>query len=93
MNLILLEDSDFLSEYRATLTGRRLKHLIEVQKINTGDTVNAGRINGKMGTAKVLDIATETVTLNVNLTERPPAPLPLTLILALPRPKMLRRIF
>ena len=93
MNLLLLEDSDFISEHQVILTDRRLKHLLEVQKTNTGDTVKVGRINGKMGVAEVLNITPEAVTLDVNLTERPPAPLPLTLILALPRPKMLRRIF
>jgi len=93
MNLILLEDSDFISEHQVALTGRRLKHLMEVQKISTGDTVKAGQIDGKMGTAKVLNMMPKTVTLNVNLTEQPPVVLPLTLILALPRPKMLRRIF
>jgi len=93
MNLLLLEDSDFTSEHQVTLTGRRLKHLLEVQKTSTGDTVKVGLINGKMGTAEVIDLTPETVTLNVSLTEQPPVPLPLTLILALPRPKMLRRIF
>ena len=93
MNLLLLEDSDFISGHQAILSDRRLKHLLEVQKINTGDTVKVGRINGNMGTAEILNITSEAVTLDVNLTERPPAPLPLTLILALPRPKMLRRIF
>ena len=93
MNLLLLEDSDFISEHQVILTDRRLKHLLEVQKTNTGDTVKVGQINGKIGVAEVLNITPEAVTLDVNLTERPPAPLPLTLILALPRPKMLRRIF
>lgn len=93
MNLLLLEDSDYTAENQVILTGRRLNHLLDIHKIQPGDTVKAGQINGKMGTADVLEITPSSVMLKANLTEPPPTPLPLTLILALPRPKMLRRIF
>jgi 16S rRNA (uracil1498-N3)-methyltransferase len=93
MNLLLLENNDFIAEQRVRLSGRRLKHLTDVHRVNTGDTLKAGKINGKMGTATVVQQHTESILLDVHLTDQPPEPLPLTLILALPRPKMLRRIF
>jgi 16S rRNA (uracil1498-N3)-methyltransferase len=93
MNLLLLKNSDFVSENLVELSGRRLKHLTEIHHAGVGDTLKAGRVNGKMGKATVLQINTQSAQLEVSLTEQPPAPLPLTLVLALPRPKMLRRIF
>lgn len=93
MNLLLLEDTDFTSEHQVKLTGRRFQHLIKVHRVNEGDTLKAGLINGEMGTATVNQITAESVLLKVDLTQAPPDPLPLTLIVALPRPKMLRRIF
>ena len=93
MNLLLLEDSDFVSDNRAELTGRRLKHLLDIHKVEAGKVLKTGRINGQMGTAKVLELSPQAISLETNLTEPPPEPLPITLILALPRPKMLRRIF
>jgi 16S rRNA (uracil1498-N3)-methyltransferase len=92
MNLLLLETDDFTSEHQVKITGRRLKHLAEIQKACVGDRFKAGEINGKMGQAKVLKIDAQSALFEVTLTDQPPAPLPLTLILALPRPKMLRRI-
>tara|TARA_R110002094_G_scaffold70637_1_gene79263 strand:+ start:10584 stop:11294 length:711 start_codon:yes stop_codon:yes gene_type:complete len=93
MNLLLLEDTDFISKDQVKLTGRRLKHLLEIHKIAVGDTLKAGLINGQMGKAKVLYADSLSAILQVALIEQPPTPLPLTLMLALPRPKMLRRIF
>jgi RsmE family RNA methyltransferase len=93
MNLLLLEENDFTAANQVTLIGRRLNHLLDIYKIQLGDTLKAGQINGKMGTAEVLEITPSSVKLKTNLTASPPTPLPVTMILALPRPKMLRRIF
>lgn len=93
MNLLLLKGSDFTSKDQVMLKGRRLHHLLEVHKAESGDTLKAGLVNGKMGSAEILEISPTAAILKTNLTEPPPASLPATLILALPRPKMLRRIF
>ncbi|MBP8263526.1 MAG: 16S rRNA (uracil(1498)-N(3))-methyltransferase, partial [Pseudomonas sp.] len=37
MNLLLLEDGDFIAEDRVRLSGRRLKHLLEVHRAEAGD--------------------------------------------------------
>lgn len=39
MNLLLLDDADFVSADRAVLHDRRLKHLHEVHRAENGDTL------------------------------------------------------
>lgn len=91
MNLLLLEDADFIGVDRVRLTGRRLKHLHEVHRAETGDRLRVGRLGGLMGEGHLLSLDADSAELAVELKQAPPAKLPLTLILALPRPKMLKR--
>ncbi len=91
MNLLLLEDADFVAADRAVLSGRRLKHLHEVHGAESGDTLRVGRLGGQMGRGTLLTLDAQHAELQVELDQPPPAKLPLTLILALPRPKMLKR--
>ncbi|WP_439886550.1 16S rRNA (uracil(1498)-N(3))-methyltransferase [Pseudomonas sp. MBLB4123] len=92
MNLLLLEDGDFVAADRVVLSGRRLKHLHEVHRAEAGDSLRVGRLNGPMGRGQLLALSTDEAELQVELDQPPPAKLPLTLLLALPRPKMLRRV-
>ncbi len=92
MNLLLLEDADFISPERVRLRGRRLKHLQEVHRAAVGDNLRVGKLDGLMGNATLLAIDPEHAELAVQLDQPPPAKLPLTLLLALPRPKMLKRV-
>ncbi|HET8850387.1 MAG TPA: 16S rRNA (uracil(1498)-N(3))-methyltransferase [Marinobacter sp.] len=92
MNLALLFDEDFIAPDRALLDGRRLAHLHTVLKANTGDTIPVGRLNGLIGSGRLLRLSDTEAELQVQLDKPPPAPLPLTLILAMPRPKMFRRV-
>lgn len=92
MNLALLFEEDFVSADRAVLSGRRLKHLHEVLKVVEGDRIPVGRVDGDIGTGRVLRLTDTRAELFVELTESPPPFLPLTLLLAMPRPKMFRRV-
>ena len=92
MNLLLLEDADFIAADRVALGGRRLKHLQEVHGAASGDTLRVGRIGGLMGSGTLLALDAQHAELQVTLDRSPPAKLPLTLLLALPRPKMLKRV-
>ncbi len=92
MNLILLYPDDFISERTARLTGRRLAHMTAIHRVQVGDAVNVGLLDGMMGRATVTDLGPEGVELDVTLDQPPPPKLPLTLILALPRPKVLNRV-
>ncbi|MHC8398519.1 16S rRNA (uracil(1498)-N(3))-methyltransferase [Pseudomonas sp. MDT1-17] len=93
MNLLLLEEADFIAADRAILRDRRLTHMQEVHRSVVGDSLRVGRIGGLMGSAELLRLDADEAELRVNLDQPAPTKLPLTLILALPRPKMLRRVF
>ncbi|TDV66100.1 16S rRNA (uracil(1498)-N(3))-methyltransferase [Pseudomonas sp. LP_7_YM] len=93
MNLLLLEEADFISADRVVLRDRRLKHLQEVHRAEIGDCLRVGRVGGLLGSAELLRLEGREAELCVTFDRPPPSKLPLTLILALPRPKMLRRVF
>ena len=92
MNLILLFESDLIDESHVLLKGRRLKHMAEVHRVQAGDTLRVGMLDGNVGTGKVVTIDARSCEMEIVLDKDPPPPLPLTLLLALPRPKVLRRI-
>ncbi|MBC9249045.1 16S rRNA (uracil(1498)-N(3))-methyltransferase [Pseudomonas alcaligenes] len=92
MNLLLLEDADFVAADRVVLQGRRLKHLHEVHRAEAGDSLRVGRLGGLMGSGSIETLSAEQADIRVSFDQPPPAKLPLTLLLALPRPKMLRRV-
>jgi RsmE family RNA methyltransferase len=93
VNLLLLEDADFVAADRVVLRDRRLKHMQEVHRAEVGDSLRVGQIGGLLGSAELLRLEAHEAELRVTLDSAPPAKLPLTLLLALPRPKMLRRVF
>lgn len=92
MNLLLLEDGDFVAPDRVRLQGRRLQHLREVHRAECGDSLRVGRLGGLMGRGELLSLDAEQAELQISLDTHPPAKLPLTLLLAVPRPKMLKRV-
>ena len=92
MNLLLLEDADFVAADRVVLAGRRLKHLQEVHRAAVGDSLRVGRIGSLMNSGSLLELTEQHAVLQISLNQSPPAKLPLTLLLALPRPKMLKRV-
>ena len=93
MNLLLLEQTDFIAADRVVLADRRFTHMQEIHRVAVGDTLRVGQITGLMGQARVVRLEGHEAELQVSLDQQPPAKLPLTLILAVPRPKMLRRLF
>jgi RsmE family RNA methyltransferase len=92
VNLLLLEEADFIAADRVILRDRRLTHMQEVHRAAVGDSLRVGRIGGLMGSAELLRLEPGEAELRVSLDQPPPIKLPLTLVLALPRPKMLRRV-
>ncbi|AIZ35254.1 16S rRNA (uracil(1498)-N(3))-methyltransferase [Pseudomonas parafulva] len=93
MNLLLLEEADFVADDRVVLADRRFTHMQDIHRVAVGDRLRVGRIGGLMGQAEVLSLAAHQAELRVSFDQPPPAKLPLTLVLAVPRPKMLRRLF
>jgi len=92
MNLVILENKDFIDDDLVILKGRRFSHLTSVNKVKKKDKLACGLLNGKTGTGRVTRISTDSLEMKVHLDTDPPPPLLLTLVLALPRPKMLNRI-
>ncbi len=93
MNLILLQDNDFIAPDKVRLSDHRFQQITAIHKSGVGDSVKVGKLNGLMGQGIITAIDESSVELTTTLDSPPPSKLPLTIILALPRPKMLRRIF
>lgn len=91
MNLLLLTPDDLCADGMALVEGRRLQHMLQVQRIGPGQPLRAGLLGGLMGQAHVQQLDEQQACLSLHLDQPPPAKLPLTLVLALPRPKMLKR--
>lgn len=92
MNLILLFKEDFCGGNRVRLTGRRLRHVLEIHRASVGDTLNVGLAAEKIGTGAVTRLDMDALEMEVLLDRAPPPPLPVVLLLSLPRPKVLKRV-
>jgi len=92
MNLILLDNDDFIDSSRVRLTGRRYTHACEVLSVTNGKSLQVGLLGGKIGSGTVLAVDKRSLELDVRLEFAPPVPLPITVILAMPRPKVFKRV-
>jgi len=92
VNQILLFPEDFTADNRVSLTGRRLRHVLEIHRAVVGEELRVGLCGGMQGRGVVRELSSDVLTLDTTLDSAPPPPLSLTLILALPRPKVLRRV-
>src|SRR5262249_10706606 len=91
MNLVILEQTDFIDGERVRLEGRRLNHILHIHLAARGDTLRVGLVDGKIGTGVIEQIDNTALEMIVRLDAEPPTSLPVRLILALPRPKVLNR--
>lgn len=92
MNLVILEQDQFLDENIACANTRQYEHVKRILKLSDGDQVHVGKINGDIGKARLEEHTSNIHFVDITLTVPPPPTLPLTLILALPRPQMIKRI-
>ena len=92
MNIILLEQADWLSHDQVALNDRRYIHLRNILKTDIGAMVKVGMLNGDVGTGEVTGIDNYGARLRVTLDQAPPPRHPNDILLSLPRPKMLRRV-
>ena len=67
MNLLLLEEADFIAADRVVLRDRRLTHMQEVHRSEVGDSLRVGRIGGLMGNAKLLRLESGEAELQISL--------------------------
>ena len=92
MNLVILEEQDFIGASRVRLSGRRLAHVATVHRAGLGSELSVGLLNGRMGRGRVASLDDEALEMDVLLDQDPPPKLAVTLLLALPRPKVLNRV-
>jgi len=92
VNLLLLEPEDLARDGTARLTGRRLRHALEVLRAADGDVLRVGLLGDATGTAEVLRAGEEELVLRPMLTDPPPPRPDIDLLLAVPRPKALRKV-
>jgi RsmE family RNA methyltransferase len=92
MNLLLLEPTDLGPDGTARLTGRRMRHALEVLRAAEGDVLRVGLLGGLTGTAEVLRAHDGELVLRPSLSEAPPRRPGVDLLLAIPRPKALRKV-
>jgi 16S rRNA (uracil1498-N3)-methyltransferase len=92
VNLLVLDDADLQAADEARVAGPRARHIRGVLRKGPGDTLRAGRLGGRMGTATVVSDDGETIVLQLALTETPPPKRPHVVVIALPRPPVLRRL-
>lgn len=92
MNLLLLEQNDFIAPGRVEISDRRFLQLRDIIKLETGKTFRAGIINGSTGIATVLEFTDSKAVLSVDLSIPPPEPAEITLICALPRPQTFHKV-
>lgn len=92
MNLLLLEEEDFLPDGSVRLAGRRAQHAREILKAAPGESLRVGKRRGLVGTGEVLASTPGELRLRVSLTDPPPPRPGVDLLLAIPRPKALKKV-
>lgn len=90
MNLILFDPDEL--DRPLPVDDPRARHILHVLKRRTGETIDAGVVNGARGKAIVAAITAGAVTLSFEATTPAAAPIPVTLIVGLPRPQTARDI-
>ena len=90
--MLLLNREDFISENKVTVSGRRFTRLKDFIHIEAGKKVKSGIRNENCGSAEVLEIASDRVTLQYQKESSPPPAPPLTLVIALQRPQTFSKV-
>jgi 16S rRNA (uracil1498-N3)-methyltransferase len=101
VNLIVLEQGDFIADDRVRLTDRRCEHARKHLQVAPGDRLTVGLLDEgeaegppapNIGFGEVLRCDREALELRIELGRAPPPPLEITLALALPRPHTLEKV-
>lgn len=95
MNILLFDDVDLVNSDQADtvrISDHRATHIRTILKLEVGQTLRVGRINGRTGVGEILSVSNDVVEVRLGpLIDEPPAASRMELILALPRPKSLKR--
>ena len=95
MNCILLPATNFQHDNASAYINdlAQIAHVNKVLNAKVGDRLKIGQLGGKLGSAIIKTITSDSIQLSdIQLNNNPPAKLNLIVVLALPRPKVLRRL-
>ena len=90
MNIVLFEKDR--KQIILNSADYRFRHIKKVLKLEKGDSIKAGVINGKKGTAEIISISDREIVLETDFREDGCRPLPVYLLAGHPRPPAARRI-
>lgn len=93
MNLILLRPDEIGEDGRVTVAGPRAHHIVSVLRVEVGQPLRVGVLDGSTGIGLVEAAADGQVTLRCRFDGVAPPRPPVDLLLALPRPKVLARLW
>jgi 16S rRNA U1498 N3-methylase RsmE len=65
VNIVLLDETDFIAVDRVRLTDRRLRHVREVHRAAVGDALQVGLIDGEIGVGTVIELDDAALVLDV----------------------------
>jgi len=92
MNLLLLNQRNLGPGMRFKVEGQKASYLLKTRRVQLGDLVPIGLVNGPSGVAGVTSLASDSLELEVlDLADTQAVP-STSLILALPRPQILKKV-
>lgn len=93
MNLIILTEKDQIKENQFAISDERYLHISNILKSETGDVLEIGILNNKIGKAEIIFKDKENIHLNIiELTNYVSGKINIDLICALPRPQTLKKV-
>jgi RsmE family RNA methyltransferase len=91
VNLLLIDAAELRPGGVFTIADRRAQHLRTVLGVAVGATVRTGVIGATLGSAEVLAVDSDAITLRYTVERDGSSPAPIDLVLAVPRPKVITR--
>ncbi|MFH1687998.1 MAG: RsmE family RNA methyltransferase [bacterium] len=93
MNLIILTDQDQFNDTHYRLTDHRAEHIRTILKLEVGDHLEIGLLNGPLGMGVIEKVGSSEVIISPRLMhEAPVSAFEVDLICALPRPQTLKKV-
>jgi RsmE family RNA methyltransferase len=93
MNLLILTPEDVSGDATYRVSGRRLEHMRAVLRLEAGDAVEIGLLNGPQGIGRIRSINQQEASIEIERFREQRVPKPtIDLICAMPRPKILRKV-
>lgn len=93
MNRLLFRETEIDSDGIVSVGGSRAAHISRVLRLDCGESLRTGLIDGPIGMAEVLSIADDSIQLRCSFDGGIPDPPQIDLLLALPRPKVMKRLW